>query len=293
MRRTSKILLSSILALAIAAALLPVFGTQTVYAASKPGRVTVSSVKANSTTALTVKWKKVSRAKGYQIRYSTRSSMSGAKRIFSTKRGSKIKKLKAGTKYYVQVRAYKKSGGKKVYGKWSKKKSVTTKHPADTVDSAPAIKDLTPYLKSSTNCQVKAASIKSIVDNLTKGLTTNDAKAKAIFEYVRDRITYVYYEDTKYGATATLASKEGNDVDQAHLLIAMLRTANIAARYHHGKNCVFSDGKVANHVWVECTYDGQTWYALDPTSSRNAFNEITNWDTSNYQSVGMYASLPF
>lgn len=293
MKRTSRTFISVILAFAIAAAMVPVLGTQSVYAASKPGKVKISSVKANSTTAFTVKWKKVSGAKGYQIRYSTRSSMSGAKKILTTKKSRKIKKLKAGTKYYVQVRAYKKSKGKKIYGKWSKKKSVTTKYPAGTVDSAPAIRDLSAYLKATTNCQVNASSIKSIVNSLTMGLTTDEAKAKAIFEYVRDRITYIYYEDTKYGATGTLAKKEGNSIDQSHLLIAMLRTANIPARYHHGKNCVFSDGMVRGHVWAECTFDGNTWYTLDPTSSKNTFGVINNWNTSNYEEGGIYASLPF
>ena len=301
MKRIIKIFISVILAFAIAAAFVPVFGTQSVYAASKPGKAKILSVKANSSTAFTVKWKKVSGAKGYQIRYSTRSSMSGARMVFTTKRSRKIKKLKAGTKYYVQVRAYKKSNGKKIYGKWSKKKSVTTNRaagtddstPSDGDDSAPTGINLSTYLAASTNCQVNNSSIKSIVNNLTAGLTTDEQKAKAIFNYVRDNISYVYYNDTKYGAVATLTYKEGNCVDMSHLLIAMLRTAGIPARYHYGKNCHFSSGLVSEHVWTECTFDGNTWYTLDPTSSKNTFGVINNWNTSNYEEGGIYASLPF
>lgn len=112
--------------LALIIAIVPVFGTQIVDAASKPGKAVISSVKANSKTAVTVKWKKVSGAKGYQIRYSKKSSMSNAKKISLIAKTKKITKLNAGTKYYVQVRAYKKRGSKKRYGKWSAKKSVIT-----------------------------------------------------------------------------------------------------------------------------------------------------------------------
>ena len=36
----------------------------------------------------------------------------------------KVSKLKAGKKYYVQVRTYKKVGGKTYYSSWSKAKAV-------------------------------------------------------------------------------------------------------------------------------------------------------------------------
>jgi hypothetical protein len=76
----------------------------------------------------TVKWDKVTNANGYEIRYSTKKNMSGAKTVTLTGKSKKITKLKAKTKYYVQVRAYAKlSTGKKLYSKWSVKKTVTTK----------------------------------------------------------------------------------------------------------------------------------------------------------------------
>lgn len=75
--------------------------------------------------------KKRSSVKGYQLKYSTNSGMSGAKKVkFSTDPSvvsTKITGLKGGKKYYVQVRCYKKENGKKYYSKWSTKKSVTTK----------------------------------------------------------------------------------------------------------------------------------------------------------------------
>ena len=74
--------------------------------------------------------KKSTQVTGYQIRYSTSSSMSSAKTksITSYKTVSKtITKLKKKKKYYVQVRTYKTVSGTKYYSSWSAKKSIKTK----------------------------------------------------------------------------------------------------------------------------------------------------------------------
>lgn len=83
---------------------------------------------------ITAKWKRRGKTvqkqfDGYQIRYSTKASMSGAKKIYASKssKGKKIKNLKSKTRYYVQVRTYKKKNGKIFYSKWSNWKSVKTK----------------------------------------------------------------------------------------------------------------------------------------------------------------------
>ena len=90
-------------------------------------KASVQNVK-GAKKAVTVTAKKVSGAKGYQIRYSTNKKMSGAKSIVSTSTSKKITGLKANTKYYIQVRAYKiDANGKKVYGAWSAQKTVKTK----------------------------------------------------------------------------------------------------------------------------------------------------------------------
>lgn len=64
-----------------------------------------------------------------QIRYSTSKSRKGAKAKTAKGRAKsslKIAKLKGGKKYYVQVRTYKKAGGKTYYSSWSKAKTVRT-----------------------------------------------------------------------------------------------------------------------------------------------------------------------
>ena len=146
------------------------------------------------------------------------------------------------------------------------------------------------YLKSSSHCKVGTKKIKKLVKSLTKGLTNDVDKAKALFNYVRDTLEYSYYYDTKYGSTGTLNHKKGNCVDHAHLLIAMFRTAGFNARYVHG-TCRFSDG-VFGHVWAQVKI-GKTWVCADAISYKNSLGKIKNWNNKHYTLHNKYASLPF
>ncbi len=87
----------------------------------------ISSISKLTKTSAQVAWKKVKGATGYQLRYSTKQSMSGSKKLTSSAKKKTLSKLKKGTTYYVQVRSYKKANGKRCYGKWSTVKSFTTK----------------------------------------------------------------------------------------------------------------------------------------------------------------------
>ena len=95
-----------------------------------PNGTSLASVKAGK-GQLTVKWSKQAyQTNGYQIRYSTKSDMSGAKTATVSKTGTvskTIKKLKKGKKYYVQVRTYKTIDGKKCASSWSNSKSARVK----------------------------------------------------------------------------------------------------------------------------------------------------------------------
>ena len=74
----------------------------------------------------TIKWKKVPKAKGYEIQYSTNKSFK-KKTVVNVESGAKRSieiSVPSNTKTYIRVRAYTKKGGKKVYSAWSKKKTV-------------------------------------------------------------------------------------------------------------------------------------------------------------------------
>lgn len=153
------------------------------------------------------------------------------------------------------------------------------------------IANLKIYLKATANCQVGNSKLKSKVNSLISGLSSNEAKAKAIYNYVRDSISYSFYYDTNHGALGTYNYGSGNCVDQAHLLVAMYRTAGLPARYVHG-TCTFSSGSTYGHVWAQVLVDGY-WNVVDPTSSRNSYGNVVNWNTNSFSFQGTYSELPF
>ncbi len=55
-----------------------------------------------------------------------------------------------------------------------------------------------------------------------------------IYEYVRNNTKTNWYAGAVQGAAGTLRSGSGNDVDQAALLVALLRAASLPTRYVHG-----------------------------------------------------------
>ena len=134
-------------------------------------------------------------------------------------------------------------------------------------------------------------SVDSLAKWLTYGLSSDKAKANALFIWVRDNIDYSFYYNTVKGASKTLSSGTGNCCDQAQLLVALARSAGLTARFATG-TCKFISGATYGHVWVQIKIDG-TWHALDTTSSRNTYDAINNWNTASYVNKGTYTTLPY
>lgn len=91
-----------------------------------PSGVTVKSQK----KAFTVSYKKVAKAKGYQIQYSTSSKFKSAKTVKLTKNTTvkkTISKLSSKKKYFIRVRSYVVQNKKTAYSNWSKTKNIKTK----------------------------------------------------------------------------------------------------------------------------------------------------------------------
>ncbi len=76
---------------------------------------------------VTVSWKKVSGAAGYQVCYGTSKKWKNKKQKLSRKNKLIVKKLKKKKTYYFRVRAYRMNGAKKVYGAWSKVRKIKIK----------------------------------------------------------------------------------------------------------------------------------------------------------------------
>jgi hypothetical protein len=146
------------------------------------------------------------------------------------------------------------------------------------------------YLVKTKNCEVNATIFKNAVAKAIAGVSGAYNQAKAIFDYVNKYTTYSYYANTRYGSVQTLSQGYGNCVDMAHVCVAMFRTANLPARYVHGKSCVFRSGLVTGHVWAEVYVNGK-WVQCDATSDYNSFGTIVNWSRNSGEV--RYTELPF
>ncbi|MBQ2800958.1 MAG: Ig-like domain-containing protein [Lachnospiraceae bacterium] len=107
-------------------------GSKTVYFYIAPAQAQLVSVTSTKAKTMKLKWKKDTKATGYEIYYSTKSNFAKKSRkvvtITKSKTTSKtIKKLKSNKTYYVKIRSYKKVGSKKIYSDWSSVMSVQVK----------------------------------------------------------------------------------------------------------------------------------------------------------------------
>ena len=96
----------------------------------KKATVTISELKSTAAGKATVAYKQSAvKATGYEIQYSTSSKFTAAttKTLITKNAGATLKSLRSGKKYYVRVRAYKTVAGIKVYGSYSKAKTVAVK----------------------------------------------------------------------------------------------------------------------------------------------------------------------
>ena len=93
-----------------------------------PKKTVVKKVKALGKKKIKITVKKSSeQVSGYEVILSTKKNFKNAKKITTKKNVVTVKKLKAGKKYIVKVRAFKKVGNKKIYGNYSTVKKVIVK----------------------------------------------------------------------------------------------------------------------------------------------------------------------
>ena len=146
-----------------------------------------------------------------------------------------------------------------------------------------------------------------------------DNDPRQIYEYVFNNVEYIPLYGARNGATATLLSKRGNDLDQCALLIALLKAANPESDAHYVEgvveyektflgnmlginsdqvlsllgNCLIpadSDGYYYIQMlryWVETTING-TNYVLD-----SAFKEYDTTSALDLLSIAGYSRTQF
>ncbi|MBL7839238.1 MAG: transglutaminase domain-containing protein [Cyclobacteriaceae bacterium] len=125
-------------------------------------------------------------------------------------------------------------------------------------------------------------SLKPTVAQLTKGLTSNDEKIKAIYYWVQDNIKYIAFEDGLAGfrpeaAHQVFYKRYGDCKGMANLTKAMLTVAGIDARltWVGTQRIPYSYDipslAVDNHMICTVFENNQQKYILDPTENFNPF----------------------
>lgn len=93
----------------------------------KPAKVKLSKIVNQKGRMIKITWEKSKGVGGYEIWYANDKKLKKGRKIMDVKASSKaiiIKKLSKNKTYYVKIRGYKKINKRKVYGAWSKRKSV-------------------------------------------------------------------------------------------------------------------------------------------------------------------------
>lgn len=126
-----------------------------------------------------------------------------------------------------------------------------------------AVGDLSRYLKASPFVQLDPQ-IASHAAELSYGATNDLERAVRLTEWVNSYVTYdgAGYGDSIQNSSWVYANRRGTCDEFSHLLIAMLRSVNIPARFVAG--LVYTGETWGMHAWVEAAIDGE-WVALDPT----------------------------
>lgn len=102
--------------------------TKTIETAIAPKKAVLKKVKATGKKKVKIIVKKTSeKINGYEVILSTKKNFKKVKKVTTKKNIVTVRKLKAGKKYFVKVRAFKKVGNKKIYGKYSTVKKVIVK----------------------------------------------------------------------------------------------------------------------------------------------------------------------
>jgi hypothetical protein len=137
--------------------------------------------------------------------------------------------------------------------------------PSDEWDSPRSLSDeeQTYYLRSSAFVCI-TDEIRELADRICRGLDTDEAKARALFNYVRNSFRYIYPPKGR-GTVFFLRNKKGDCGEFSFLYAALCRAQGIPCRTVVG---AFATGKHQAHVWNEVFLAGRGWIPVD-TSMAN------------------------
>ncbi|MDR6225755.1 transglutaminase-like domain-containing protein [Desmospora profundinema] len=114
------------------------------------------------------------------------------------------------------------------------------------------------YLRSTTLVQI-TDEVRTKADEICRGLETDEAKARALFDYVRSHFRYTH-PVKDWGAAPFLRTKKGDCGEFSFLYAALCRAQNIPCRTVVG---AFAMGKHHAHMWNEVFLEERGWVPVD------------------------------
>lgn len=119
--------------------------------------------------------------------------------------------------------------------------------------------------------------IENEAKRICKGIKSKDAKAQAIYNYVKNRLTY--FDTGAVGAIPAFYNERGICYDYACLYAAMCDAVGLNVRIVGGLALTSEESIYdypTNHAWNEVQGDNGTWFAVDATFGDTG-NDTLGW----------------
>lgn len=236
------------------------------YAATKPRQTQITSISAIE-NGFKVKYKKVKKATGYQIQYSTSSNFKKAKAV-KVKKSATVKKtikgLKGNKKYFVRVRAYKTVKRNNKYSSWSKVKTIKTKATASATKPSTTYKYSTWVGTGQRDAYVELLTKTYNSMHITKNMSDLQ-KSLIIGKWITANVKYGDGGASGISPYDVLKTKQAICRGYSELFVDFCKCAGVEARTLTGSK---NNG---NHVWVAIKIDGY-WYQIEPQSYGSFLN---------------------
>lgn len=181
---------------------------------TRPGTVSGTAIKERTNNSITIKWNKVTRAKGYQV-YAKLASSKNFKCYGSTSKNTfTIKNLRYAEEYVIMVKAYKNLNGKKLFSK--EYKSINTVTAPNKLSNVKIENDSKSTIRISWNKLARITGYKIYQYNpsnkkwdIIETTTSNSVKVKNLklgVEYKFRVKAYLVYKKVTYNGTITTLS---------------------------------------------------------------------------------------
>ena len=114
-----------------------------------------------------------------------------------------------------------------------------------------------------------SADIAQAAKQICQGKTSCLEKAKAIWKWCHDEMSYEGYSNSQKGAEGCFKDRAGNCCDHANVVVQMLKAVNVKCAYEHSGSCYNGRG----HVWAVAYCEGK-WYRIDASVKSRDFDEV-------------------